>query len=384
MRCVRFEVGRALGPFLCALACTAQPDPGGSGYATASVGTTETSQGAETSSDGTTGESTGGATTTETGTESESESDTGVEEWPQVLAEDEAGARGIAVDATHVYWTNQTTGKIQRIPIEGGEIETIADTQDGPYAIAVDDTHTYWTNQTGDAIMRVEKAGGSPQELSNAYDPTGIAIDETDVYWLSTVGLYRVPKGGGNETQLAVNVDKLGGIALSSSHVYWTDHGGFDEVGTTGGFIPEPDDDPYLEGRVLRLSKAGGGEQVIVGGQEFPYGVDLDSQYVYWANNSAIGNDYTEINKIKRAPAGGGPDEDLATMQDSPWALVVLGDYVYYGSYTQVWRVERTGGSPQELASAQYLPRYLTVDNAHLFWANGDGTIMKLAFDAIP
>jgi hypothetical protein len=370
---------------LSAAACSPSPDPG---FGATTLSGSETST-TSTGSSGESTESTETTTETETGDTSESETDTtgdettGGAEGPVVLVSGEPGARGIAVDATHVYWTNQTTGTIGRVPIAGGDPEWIATDQVSPYAIAVDDTHAYWSDQGGDAIMRTVKDGSeSPTQVAVAYDPTAIAIDGTHVYWAGSLGIYRTLKQDPiDEEWLAQNEEKIGGLTVNSSHVYWTDHGGWDEVGDTGNFVPMEDMDPYLEGRVMRVAKGGGSAQVVVGAQEYPFGVDLDSQHVYWANGTAAGDEYTEINKIKRAPSGGGADEDLATMQEEPWSIVVLGDWVYYGTKTAISRVPREGGAPELLADMQWLPRYLAVDNAHVFWANGDGTIMKLAFE---
>ncbi len=358
-------------PLATGLACKTAVDAGGPGFATTADTSTEDMETETGSTDAT--------ETEDTETDSETETDTGTEpdmmieeEGPQVLYDDEDGARGIAVDATHVYWTNDTTNMVQRIEIAGGDPELLADGQEGAYAIAIDATHAYWTNQAGDAVMRIDKDGGEPELLDAAYDPTGIAVDQTDVYWISTVGVYKVAKEGGDGVQLAPNEGKLGGIALSSTHVYWTDHEGWDTM--------EGDMDPYLEGRIMRISKGGGSASEVVGAQDFPYGIDTDSQYVYWVNNTG-GDSYPEIDKVKRAPLGGGPDEDLATMQEKPWAVVVLGDWVYYSTWTEVWKVPRSGGVPTVMAEMQYLPRYVAVDNAHLFWTNGNGEVVKLAFE---
>lgn len=360
-------------------ACATPTDANDTGFVSAGE-TSTTGAGETTSTD--TGETTT-ETSTDTGESTEESTDTGEtttggDEGPQVLVMDEMGARGIAVDATHVYWTNQSTGMIQRVPIAGGDVEILAQDQVDPYAIVVDATHAYWSNQAGDAIMRVLKEGGTPEMIDNAYDPTGIAVDSTHVYWISTIGVHRAPKEGGNDEQLATNEAKLGGIALTTSHVYWTDHGGWDYVpGDTGGM----DNDPYWEGRIMRVAKGGGSAQVVSGAQDYPYGIDTDSQYVYWVNNTTEYNNFEEIDKVKRAPLAGGEDLDLATMQDAPWSIVVLGEWVYFATKTQVWRTPTAGGPPDLLADMQYLPRYLAVDNAHLFWANGDGSIMKLAFE---
>ena len=46
---------------------------------------------------------------------------------PVVMANEPGQPQAIAVDATHVYWTNQLTGDVRRAPIAGGAAETLYD-----------------------------------------------------------------------------------------------------------------------------------------------------------------------------------------------------------------------------------------------------------------
>lgn len=69
---------------------------------------------------------------------------------------------GVAVDATTVYWCDESEGIVYATPIGGGAVRTLATSQDTPTAIAVDDVAVYWVDggsfmsATG-ALMRVAK-----------------------------------------------------------------------------------------------------------------------------------------------------------------------------------------------------------------------------------
>lgn len=84
---------------------------------------------------------------------------------PVVLAEGYPGARYLALDATHVYWTTflrdpqsgvYTAGRIARISKDGGPVQVLATSQQTPHGIAVDDQAIYWTN-FGGSVMKLAK-----------------------------------------------------------------------------------------------------------------------------------------------------------------------------------------------------------------------------------
>jgi hypothetical protein len=89
--------------------------------------------------------------------------------------------QGIAVDATHVYWANRADdvcladadcasnlcdpsrkrcmgqGTINKAPLAGGAVTVLAHGQLTPIKLAVDATHVYWTNLDGDTVVKIAK-----------------------------------------------------------------------------------------------------------------------------------------------------------------------------------------------------------------------------------
>jgi hypothetical protein len=66
----------------------------------------------------------------------------------------------IAIDATYVYVIrpcNGACGEIHKVPIAGGTDVILAPTQSTPSGIAVDQTHVYWTNYGDGTVKRVHK-----------------------------------------------------------------------------------------------------------------------------------------------------------------------------------------------------------------------------------
>jgi len=78
-----------------------------------------------------------------------------------------ANPTSMAISATHVYWTTAT--KVQRAPIgasAGWTIETLVSTEIQAASIAVDGTHAYWMDLTTGALRRAPLAGGGAETLA--------------------------------------------------------------------------------------------------------------------------------------------------------------------------------------------------------------------------
>jgi hypothetical protein len=76
-----------------------------------------------------------------------------------------------------------------QVPVGGGTPTTLAAGQAWPYFIAVDATHVYWTNFDDGTVMKVSLAGGTPATLATGPGQSyavGIAVDATSVYWTQT------------------------------------------------------------------------------------------------------------------------------------------------------------------------------------------------------
>ncbi len=94
---------------------------------------------------------------------------------------------GLAASSEYLYWTREEFGKVDpgegigRASIDGGEVEpdfmtNLKGTGDG---LAVDAQHIYWANDTDGTISRAATSGGAVEEdfISGAGDPESIAID---------------------------------------------------------------------------------------------------------------------------------------------------------------------------------------------------------------
>jgi hypothetical protein len=109
---------------------------------------------------------------------------------PGAAAEEElADVAGLVVvlvldsDAIYVS-TDGAARSIYRVAKAGGGSTRIVDTQSSPLRLAVDDTHIYFTDTDGGLVVRAPKSGGPTETVAAGQArPVAIAVDETNVYW---------------------------------------------------------------------------------------------------------------------------------------------------------------------------------------------------------
>ena len=114
------------------------------------------------------------------------------------------GGRGVAVNATDVFWTDRNDGTILRIPLGGGAVTTIASKLQAPSALALDASNVYWCDHENDGshgrVMKVPASGGTPtviasgQALADNDTSQRLALYGASVYWLEANAVMMAPK----------------------------------------------------------------------------------------------------------------------------------------------------------------------------------------------
>ena len=106
----------------------------------------------------------------------------------------------LAVDDTHVYWTESrdSTHHVMRAPKNGGTPMVLASPTSKPDQILVDGAAVYWTIEPAHELWTAQKDGSAAQRLVKATSQIDdIAQDATHVYWTSSSSIARISKSTG-------------------------------------------------------------------------------------------------------------------------------------------------------------------------------------------
>jgi hypothetical protein len=232
-----------------------------------------------------------------------------------------------ATAGAHVYWSDQSKGTIGRANLDGSGfdpdfIHVPGTGEPVPIGVAVSSTHIYWVTAESEdpktgvispaTISRANLDGSGIQqsfiegELGD--NPAWLAVNGSHVYWASAGGggIYRANLDGSNREQLLPD-SFLGfnGLAVSSSHIYWSWLLGDAKIGRAD-----------LDGSEVE-------EEFMTGlGQTSALAVDAD--HLYWTNWPSL---------IGRANLDGGErDENFIPDTDGDGrGLAVDSQHIFWG-----------------------------------------------------
>lgn len=144
-----------------------------------------------------------------------------------------AGASGIAVTRTHVYWANSTTDTIGRANRDGSGVNASFITgAHSPAGVAINENYVFWTNSSNDTIGRANLDGSGVNQalVAGADGPRGIATDGSTIVWANT-GTGKLARAGVdgsavNESFIDTNTGSGSAeqVATHRGLLYW-DHG---------------------------------------------------------------------------------------------------------------------------------------------------------------
>jgi hypothetical protein len=102
-------------------------------------------------------------------------------------------AWSLAVDDSHVYWTDEVGG-LWRQPFGGVAADPLATGDAIILSVAVDDLHAYYSDALG-TVARIPLGGGEVETLAlEQDDPQRLLVDDEYVYWKTFTQLVRMKK----------------------------------------------------------------------------------------------------------------------------------------------------------------------------------------------
>jgi hypothetical protein len=198
-----------------------------------------------------------------------------------------------------------------------------------------------------------------------------VAADDRDVFFerIPTV-LAKVPIGGGTVRDVRTDLDRIWMTATDAEYVYTTEYeAGVRRVKKSGGaseLVMDPmghpsalavdADNVYVtmtEDDQIAMAPKAGGQPTLLAGQSAPVAIVVDDRHVYWVNQGPGG---AAAGTLMRAPLGDLTDaEALLSGLDSPNALGVGNEDVFFAAGARIFRVAKAGGEA-ELFADDYGP----------------------------
>lgn len=205
----------------------------------------------------------------------------------------------------------------------------------------VTDGRAYFFDGCPNAKLRAASTGTMPVistiVSTIAGCPAALAYDNGMVYWRSLDVLFKadVTKTNANGTSLASVPTDVFEVHVQNGMVYWVSPG---------------------EGKVMRVSTAGGTASSLYSGESQPVDMVLDGSRLFWVNGNG---------RVRTAL--GDAISSVATGLGALRSITEDGDYLYVSNESQIWRVRKDGGGKQLLTEASFADD-LVVDGTWLYW----------------
>ena len=199
---------------------------------------------------------------------------------PIVIASAYGSNNSVAVDATHVYWSDDPSGTgrgpitdILKADLDGSHATTLIAGQPSISQLAAGNDGLYFTTIAG--VMKVGLDGGTPMMLAAGPAASATISAAANVYWTTLSGEIRKigVMGGADPVVLVASDAAPDSIAVDATHIYWVNQ---------------------RDGKVMRISIDGSGQpeslvapgtiNTCVGTNIRARTVAVDTTGVYWTD----------------------------------------------------------------------------------------------------
>jgi hypothetical protein len=133
------------------------------------------------------------------------------------------GAWSVAANASHVFWTTNTTaGPVMTCSLAGSCVPAQLAGGDASFAIAMDDTNVYWSDWNAIWTCPSDGCVGVPTPLAAVAGHVALAVDASRIYWAMSDVIFSCDKHAcGEPTIVATKQSNVTALAADGEHLYW-------------------------------------------------------------------------------------------------------------------------------------------------------------------
>ncbi len=265
--------------------------------------------------------------------------------------------------------------------------------------LALDSTYAYWTSDFG-TVNRVPLVGGPVTVLATPINPRGIAIDSSHVYFTSFSSivpyvdysespppfhkggmLHQVPLAGGVATELPIEIGDLAPdrIFLTGDDIYFL----------AGGSIYGSEEERESAPKALYVMPKGGGTTSVLVNQQKGRSYSLNGSNFFWKKSSG------SPGQIYTLRLNGGSETVLANAVPSGGRVIAADLYrVLFTADSGIYWIPTSGGqAPVSVygyrETANQFIGQLALDSQNLYWSEidvrtGNSVIRKKGLSGTP
>ena len=272
----------------------------------------------------------------------------------------------VAIDDSHVYWTDVDEGALYRIDRDGGVLEQVVSGPGAGWHFVLDGDWAYWSEwseQTGSTgrVFRVDKSGGTAELVWEDPEAIGpMAVEGGTHYWVRWIAgsttfeswVLRVDDPGQAPVELGTTSKRIQKVVVRDGYVY-----GHQSLGTP------------------RFPTSGGSVEYVFTPPGMISDIAVDASHIYGAMDYWPDPPY----RIGRVPLAGGAMETLFPMNMAGCMRVALDSETYWFSEGNwLYQGAKLGGAPVLRAISDEIWR-IVADDTCLFWIEQwNGRVMKL------
>jgi len=292
---------------------------------------------------------------------------------PVVPAPATCGGMHLAVNAGKLYYTDSMAGTVSSVAITGGAPTPLVSAQMKPTTIMVNGTALFWLAFGAKAVMTSPLTGGAGAAVTptSTDDINGFTIDGTTLYWAAGFKVSKMPIAGGAPVEVGHEDSGVPhGLAVAGMYIGYPAavNGDIDVmkmVEGTPAVCASEDSVTAVNKNCGRLARSQGD---LVLDSIFIIGDDA-----YWANMAQI------TTSSASAPTGFNTTVTNSPSDKKITAFTVAGGKVYFADESGgVFQSPLTANSTAtSIARGQKNPTSVAADDANVYWANEDCSIMS-------